>query len=235
VIDKDHELDGKAERASEALAKHRWHWTLDESNPKRVGFSDYARAIGVTDSVVRFYARAHALLTERSNARVRTIADALTLARQGVEQQAYTEAIAEGSGQTIAQVGVSSGRTKRKEIIERAEDRAERKGTDPVEEARTIAATEAKAAKAKKKRKQEEKQRHSVRFIHVEGHLAGAQRKLMDALKEAQGVGFSDEEMELIRSSIDNIHSVLNLIDLRMAGAPDVDWDGELAKLTGSR
>ena len=33
-------------RPSEALAQHRWHWTIDESNPERVSLSEYARSVG---------------------------------------------------------------------------------------------------------------------------------------------------------------------------------------------
>ena len=31
VVEEDRRLESSAESASEALAKHRWHWTLDES------------------------------------------------------------------------------------------------------------------------------------------------------------------------------------------------------------
>lgn len=46
VIAADRRLDDNAKRASEDLAKHRWHWTLDESNPDRVSIRAYARAVG---------------------------------------------------------------------------------------------------------------------------------------------------------------------------------------------
>jgi len=39
----------------------RWHWTRDESNPKRVSGSEYARQIGKGHVVVNRYARAHEL------------------------------------------------------------------------------------------------------------------------------------------------------------------------------
>ena len=44
-------------------------------------------------------------------------------------------------------------------------------------------------------------------------------------------MGFSDDEMELIRDSLARVKAVLQLIDLRMAGTPDIDWDAEAARL----
>lgn len=232
VVDKDHELDGRSDRATEALAKHRWHWTLDESNSKRVSVHAYARAVGIDRRNVQRYAKGYALF-QGGDSRVATIHDAVLLAAQSTEQQAFTEAIAEGSGRTIASVASPSDRVRRRDIVERAQDRAERRGTDPVEEARTIAASETRAAKGKKKREREEKQRHSLRYIRIEGSLANAQRHLVKAMQDTEGVPFDSEEAELIKDALNKIRAALNLIDLRMTGNLDVDWDVELAKLTG--
>ena len=47
--------------ASEELARHRWHWTLDESNPDRVSFSEYAAGVGRHKSQIQSFARGYAL------------------------------------------------------------------------------------------------------------------------------------------------------------------------------
>ena len=44
-VARDHELEAAHEKTSEALAKHRWHWTLDESNPERLTIQEYARRV----------------------------------------------------------------------------------------------------------------------------------------------------------------------------------------------
>lgn len=236
VIDKDHELEARTTRSTEALAKHRWRHTLDPSGPK-FGFRAYAHAVGRREATVRNHANGYALFVERATdarpGRALTIQDAVRLAGQSAEQQAFTEAIAEGSGEPVANVARGDNR-RRRDIVDRAHQRAARRGTDAVDEARDIAASEAKATKAQQQRRTEERSRRSVRFIAVEGKLAGAQRYLRQALDEAAEVAFNDEEMALIRASIANVQTLLNLIDLRMAGTPDIDWDAELAKLGGA-
>ena len=57
--------------------------------------------------------------------------------------------------------------------------------------------------------------------------MAAAKRRLTEALKVAQDVGFDDEEIELMTDSLAQIRAVLNLIDMRIAGKTDVDWDAD--------
>lgn len=237
VITRDRELDGRATRASEELARLRWHWTLDESNPNKVTLRQYAAAIGhSTHKTVGRYANGYALFVERGSREgpALTIQDAIRLSEVAEEDRSMHEAIAEGSGRPVSQVSRGDNRHRTRATIERAKSRAERRGGDPVDHARDIAAEERKVAEAKKRRKATERERRSSKFIRIEGHLANAQRRLMDALHQAEGVDFPDDEMELIRSSLANIRAVLNLIDLRMAGTPDIDWDAELAQLGGA-
>lgn len=236
VIDKDHDLDGRSSRSTEALAKHRWHQTLDPDGPQ-FPIRAYARAVGLTEQTIRRYARGWALFVERQGASVRlrlTIHDAVLLANQSAEEQAITEAIAEGSGRSVAQVETSSGRHRRNEIATRARVRAERRGTSPADEARAIAAAETRAAASRRTQDTERRQRHSIMFIHVDGAVAKARRHLTEALNEAHGVGFTDEEVELLRHSVAEAKAVIDLLTVRFGGSPDdVDWDAELARLSG--
>lgn len=234
VVDKDHELEGRAEKSTEALAKHRWHHILDPNGPEHT-VTEYAKAIGRNRATVTYHARGYALWLERrvSPANALSLEDAFRLASQSVENQEFSEAIAEGSGQPVGRIARGDQAIKRNEIIERARQRSQRRGGDPVHHARDIAAEERRAAQTRRHQREEEKQRHTMRYIHIEGELANAQRRLMNALREADGVEFTDEEMELLRASIANIRAVLNLIDARMAGTPDIDWDAELTKLGG--
>jgi len=62
-------LEKSAESASEQLAKHRWHWTLDETNPERVSLRAYARDVGRAESIVRKYANSYADWTAHPDVR----------------------------------------------------------------------------------------------------------------------------------------------------------------------
>ena len=52
-IERDIALDKEVSLAGEQLMEHRWHWTMDESNPERVTIEQYAADCGVAESVVR--------------------------------------------------------------------------------------------------------------------------------------------------------------------------------------
>jgi hypothetical protein len=238
VVETDHKLEGAHDRASEELAKHRWHWTLDESNPNRVPVREYARAIGRNDTVIARYAKGWAIYQDRMAApraggAAFTLQDAIRQSELSVENQAFAEAIAEGSGRPIAQVSRGDNRHKMHEIVGQAKARAERQGTDPVEEARRIAEHQRRSQEMDARERQRKQSRHTLRYVEIEGHLANAQRRLLQALQTAEGVDFTQEEMDLIRDSIVKIRGVLALIDLRMTGTPDIDWDAEAAKLIG--
>ena len=183
VVDKDHELEGRTERASEALAKHRWHWTLDESNADKVSTTAYARDIGRGHKLVSTYARGYKLFVERAGSpggTALTIQDAIRLAGVAVEDRAMHEAIAEGSGRPVAQVSRGDNRHRTRAVVERAHQRAERRGGDAVDHARDIAAEERQVAEAERARRAADRERRSIRYVHIEGHLAAAQRRLLE-------------------------------------------------------
>jgi hypothetical protein len=229
VVDKDHELDDRTDKATLALAKHRWKHTLDP-NGSQYAFMTYATAVGRQARTISGFAKGYALYVERDGKL--TINDAIVLARQSAEEQAFSEAIADGSGERVANVARGDNRNRR-DIVHQARERAGRRGTDAVDEARDIAASRAKEKAAAARHRNEKAERQGVRFISIEGYLSSAKSKLMAALREAEGVGFSDDEMTLLRTTIANLKAILELLDLRMGGATDVDWDVELARLTG--
>lgn len=236
AVEADQKLEGAHDRAAEELAKHRWHWTLDESNARRVTIADYARAIGRSHSTVKHYASGYKLYQERMASGPAatsgfTIHDAIRLAGVKGEDQAFAEAIAEGSGQPVARVARGDNRHRMREIVGQAKDRAERRGTDPVDEARRIAQERVQSAAGERRRREQRASRHELRFVSIEGHLAVAKNRLTYALKEAEGVTFNEEELELLRHTIQQVAAVLELLDLRMGGAINVDWEAELAKL----
>lgn len=235
VVETDQKLEGAHDRASEALAKHRWHWTLDESNAGRVSFREYARAIGRKDPVVRSYAKGWALYRDRLTATPGvaagfTVHDAIRLSEQSEEMQVFSEAIAEGSGVPIARVARGDNRHKTREIMHSAKERAERHGTDPVDEARTIAKQQVESRKIDHDRKAQRAERHEARWLAIEVLLSTAKVKLVSALREAEGVDFDERELKLLRGTINQVHHVLEVFDMRFSG--DGDWAAELDKLS---
>jgi hypothetical protein len=61
VIREDRQLEKARESTAETLMRHRWHWTLDESNPDRVSMREYARAVGRSFSTINADATGYAL------------------------------------------------------------------------------------------------------------------------------------------------------------------------------
>ena len=96
----NHQLEAAA-RSSGALAQLRWYWTLDESNPGRVGFREYARAIGhKTHRNVHKYA--HGYATYMAGVGTSTsLNECIELAAMSAEKAAVTEAVAEARGITV--------------------------------------------------------------------------------------------------------------------------------------
>lgn len=230
VAERDHLLEGRASRTSESLAKHRWHWTLDESNPDRVPVREYARAVGRAESGIRKYVNGYADFV--AHAGVRTLVESIDRAGMGADTLAATDAIAKARG-TTSKTARMSRPTEVRRVREMARDRAEKHGTTVEEEAQHVADWAVKAEKSRKKQTEDRKAKHTFRFISIEGDLAKASRILVGILREAEGVEFTAEERELLADTVNKLKALMGLIDMRFVGTVDVDWDAELSKITG--
>jgi len=238
VISKDHQLEGTVTRASEALAEHRWHWTLNESNPGRVGLREYARAVGRHNKVIERYAKGWVLLLERRAApggggkAPLTIQDAVRLAENSAERQEFVEVIAQESGKPIARVARGDNRHRTNQIITNAKELADRHGGDPVEHARKLVRTEKVLREGHAAEKEKRRQRVGLRLLEMSTALSEARRKLKEALALAEDVAFTAEDRELLTATSFKVRQVLDLIDLRLdPSTSGVDWDAELAKI----
>lgn len=230
VVDTDHRLETARDRTQEELARHRWHWTLDESNPGRVSLREYARAVGRDHTVIRKYALGYATwIAEDGGHLATTLGDCIVRAHTSVEKEAVIDAIATAAGTTFT--GARQQHEEIRTVRAVAQERAERRGSTVAEEAVEVARERHIAREADRHREVERKERHTLRYIELEGHVAGAMRRLRAALDMAADVPFTDEERELIADSIAQLRAVLNLIDSRVTGNVDVDWDTELRKL----
>lgn len=232
VIATDRRLDENAKRASEDLAKHRWHWTLDESNRDRVSIRAYARGVGRSDKVIGSQVNGYADFVASANASGggRTLNEHIERRKMGTETESAAEAVAKARGTGFAQARKARPDEVRR-VREMARDRAEINETTVEEEAPKVAEFIVRAEQADRKRTEDRKEKLGLRFVEMEGHLAAAKRKLTDALNLAHAVPWGDEERELLRDSVANIQALLALIDTALGGTADVDWDAELAKL----
>jgi hypothetical protein len=230
VIQEDHQLDKASSDAAERLMRHRWHWTLDESNPERVSFSDYARAVGRNRSTIQKHAHGYALIEADAGTGI-SATEAYERAGMGAETEAATAAVAEARG-----IGIQQARKARpvegRRVREIARQRAEDHGTSVEEEAPKVADWIVKSEKAEQRRTTERKEKVGLRFVEMEGKLTKARGALIEALNVAHEVPWGDEERELLSATLANVKALLNLIDVALVGAADVDWDAELAKIT---
>jgi hypothetical protein len=80
------------------LARHRWHWTLDESNPERVSISAYARQVGRSPQVIQVYANGfNQWLKRQEEGTPIPISEALFRARMSAEKEVAAAAVAEAN------------------------------------------------------------------------------------------------------------------------------------------
>ena len=182
AIEADHQLERATDSASEALAKHRWHWTLDESNPDRVGLREYARAVGRALSTIQSYANGYAI---KQTDRDVSVSAAIGRAGMGAETRAAVQAVADARG-----VGFTHARqsrpTETRRVREMARDRAERHGTSVEEEAPKVAQAIVRSERAEQRSRDERRERLGLRFVEMEGKLAKAKTALINALAVAR-------------------------------------------------
>lgn len=228
VIEQDHKLEKATDSASVALMQHRWHWTLDESNPGRVSISDYAREVGRKRTVIHQYAFGFGFYRPGSI----TTDEAIRRANMSAETEAAVEAVAQERGVKFAYASkefASEART----IREHARQVAEDKGTSTLDEIPRVAEFTYKARRAEKEHRESRRRNDTLRYIEMEAALTKARRHLLDAAKAGEGVEFDAEERELLLDSLDNIKRLLVLLDRAIAGSFDKGWKAELQLLEG--
>ena len=226
VIAQDRRLERMASSAGADLAALRWCWTLDESNADRVGFREYARAVGRTDTTIREYANAYADTLARGT----PLTEARERARMSAEREAATEAVAEARGVTFG-TARQNRPTEVKRVLGIARERVEQGGGSIEEETKQAADWVVRAEKVERRRQVDRKERLGLRFVELEAHLEAMRRRGEEALTVARSVDWEDEHQELLRHTLAQVKALLNLVDVALAGAADVDWDAELAAL----
>lgn len=225
VVTEDHTLEDKTNKTQEELARLRWHWTLDESNPDRVSCYRYAADIGRSESNVSRMAHGFAAFT--LCAQGQTLGECIARAGASAEKQAAVEAVAKVEGKTY-QSAARRNRPEVKEVLHEARRRAEKHGTTVEEEALTVAERRKQGRDALGSQEQRDKERTDLRVIAVLGHFTKAGQQVDAARKEIDGVPFDAEERELISDALEAL-----AIKFQMVQASLADWDAELANITG--
>lgn len=228
VIEKDRTL----QKSADALMKLRWHWTMDKSNPERTTKAAYAKQVGARQDTVGADARGYDLWLSRGSAGKHDLSpgDCRELAKIGEEKRHAVEAVAKQTGKSVSTVA-RHDRVVVDAVVGRARDRAEAKGTNVSDEIEVAAERAERARKTAAANKKERKERNTARYIEVEGHVGFAMRRLRQALDATEGVEFSSAERELLSDTLGKLRALLNLIDLRVTGSVDIDWDTEFQKI----
>jgi hypothetical protein len=231
VVAEDHRL----ERASESLAKLRWHWTLDETNPERVSIRAYARSIGRGEAVVRFQVNGYAAW-QGEYVDVLTLDECIERAKMVGEKAEIVEAVAEANEVTFqhARREYAPDVSRVRDAVEQAVEREPTMTSDDkAAYAKRTAQTIARSKAAEAKRTKERAAQRSVMFMRIDAKLAHARRDLRDVLEFGRDLGLGDDEIEDIKEALAKIKSFADLIDMALTGSMDVDWDAELAKIGG--
>jgi hypothetical protein len=232
AISQDRKLEKASSSASEALMEHRWHWTLDESNPKRVSIREYARSVGKSPRLIGSYANGYVLLAEDGT--VLSPAEALERSKMSEETWAATEAVAKARGLQPGTVRQDRPVEIRR-VREIARERAEQHGTTVEAETRKAANWIVQSEQAAQRESRDRKKRLGLRFVELEERLQRTKRELIQVVNLASAVEWGDEERELLGTTLANVKALIELANLALVGAADVDWDAELAELERSK
>lgn len=229
-VKRDHELEAAHERSGEVLAEHRWHWTLDESNPERVSLKQYARTVHRSYSVVHADATGFAVWREQAD-RIDAISlsDCKARARIGAEKAEAAEAVAAARGVSLTTATTGSAQQETQAVLDMARDRVERKGTSLSEEIPAVAEWRETARRAHASDKAASQRAKGLQLVQLEGHLGKAIRDLREALALAREIDFDDEQVELISDTLASLRNIVGLIDVRLTGSTGVDWDRAFA------
>ena len=238
VVKRDHDLSQSYESIGMELMEHRWHWTLNEANPKRVSIKEYASEVGRAASTIKGDAEGWVLYLaqqERIAAGEKVVERAPNahrkLAKMSETRRVAAKALSDATGKSVQNV-VRHRATELTAVTRIAEERAAKKGTDVEDEVEKIVKIHAGAKKAEADKKNRKKANHTSRWLEINGDLGVVQQKLGKVLNTADGVPFTDEEIELISASLGKVRALIGLIDLRISGETDIDWDAEFQKLT---
>lgn len=240
VVREDHKLEETAESTHAALAKLRWHWTLDEENDKRVSLRQYARETGRAEGAIRKSAHGYVRYAHSAHARGMTISEAVERAGHAADKQIVIEAVAQTNGMTFR-----NARERHYPEVKAVEAAVEKKAEklegegeeftpeDRADYAKRLAETRKRLRDREERERQEYKASHSRQFMDALANVGKARQTLRAALKIVRDAELTDDEKELIEQANSDTQALSSMITAALTGESGVDWDRELAALDG--
>lgn len=241
VVREDQQLEVSVESASEALAKLRWHWTLDETNPEQVSFGAYAKAVGKkSGGSIRQYATGYVLFTQ-SELKC-SFAEALQRALLSQERQVAVEAVAEAEGIAFTTARVSHTPAARA-VHAAVEDEAERRETqgrsfdadERADYAKRLAEMKKRTREREEREEEERRNRHDWQFQEGFAFASHIRRKAKELLAAVREVEFTTEEREILEEELEQTIATVRLAQSAVSGESGTDWDAELQRLEMDR
>jgi hypothetical protein len=232
IIQADHDLETAADRASGKLAEHRWHWTLDETNPDRLGIREYARAVGRNHATISNHA--HGWLDHLTTDR--TVQDAVQIRSVKQADRDIVEAVAKATKTSIVNT-----RQHHRDDVDRVRNTVaearEREDLTPDREREIIDRTAQNIAagrKAEQASREQRKRSTPLQVLVIQGGLDTAKRALTKTLEDAKILDqdvLDEEFITGLREAIDRVVALAKLIQLALGGNSEINWDAELAKI----
>lgn len=240
VVAEDRQLERAAESATEALAYHRWHWTLDESNPDRVSIRQYAEAVDKAMQTIQVHVKGY-MLSAQSDRDI-PVTEGVERARMSAERELASDAVAQAHGIKLSTVRLLH-KDEVKEVqsavqreAERREEHAEDFPADAREDyAKRLAEMKKRTQEREEREEEQYKQNHGWAFFDIDTDMSKARELMRTALTKVKDVQFDDEERELLQRENEAIRGMSRLIESALTGDSGTDWDAELALLEERR
>lgn len=233
VVRADAVLEEQEARSLEDLARHRWHWTLDETNPDRVPTREYARRVGRDQAgVARMVKGYEAWVKGRSveDGPHLSLSECIQRANVTVERMAAAEAVAAARGVSVP-TALKSHRQEVNAVRDLARDVAERQGSTVEEEVGRAVESIMRSRKAEERREEQRRTEFGSAYLRLDSHLTDVVTDLRHALRDSEDASFTEEEVEFVLHDLTRITGLVELVRLRVTGETNVDWDAELASL----
>jgi len=236
VVRQDHKLEATAEKATNALAKHRWHWTLDESNEERMTFAEYARLVGRSRETIGAMANTYEAV--RVNPDSEDVQTEHELKRVPLHDREIVRAVAKALGMSVSHTRhyykehILRVNNTLAEVRETEPDMTEEREREVIAKAAQLVAREHAAEKASKKSKKQ--QSKPVQWLILDGKIQRARDYVNDALDCARGdfeSEYSEDVALALQGAADKLLAAVQLLKTALGDDVEIDWDAELEKL----
>jgi hypothetical protein len=238
VIAEDHRLEKESQRATEALAQLRWHWTLDESNPDRVSIREYAQQVGRNHATIIRMVNGYVEWASGDSRVTTDLHDVIALQRFGKDRRSVVEQYSKKTGVAPGNT-VGNSTIRHDKAIQQAEAIAKQRA---VEKGTSIAQEAAKAVEWVLKEKEHAQRQEDRRQVdknttrsQAASNADNALRHLQTMARKVKGVKFNKADREYLLDYLEKIHATADLIALEINGESGTDWDAALAGLTGGQ